>query len=1298
MRFHRFYFLTLLTGTVLSASAAEITHTVQNPLRQRWPWDLTHIEVPAAQAEDLTIAELSGHIRPVQIETLSRNGESVSRAWFVATIDQREQFTDDRGRNTEGVIREAPLTLRSGSIRPGIHRSESGPFHVIDNGTYEVRIRQSETFDEPIPFHKAPHWFGGGRVKGQSEWDGRAWFDGDALVSGIRTEILQEGPVFIDLSVTYDFVAETDGTTPALPLDLGKQTHTWEPNTPPREDIPKLDHAYELRIRLVMGAPWIEVNERYHLPRSEAAGPFGVHQHWINWGEPADAPDVPGFSPEDQMPVDTVTWVRWFLYDQFGGNVTQHYVPARPRDDQRGRPFALLRPRWNQGGGGAQDFFLTSGGPNPDSIQHMINRPLQRALRDLNRDAERDEEKAEQKARIDAWLEIATDTTRGDRERFEAIAEVGRELEVDLNLPEPGYSGDNPAVGIVAAFPSKWVGPFPATIAAYAHDENRGRARFPLIDGERSQMHYGQRAFAICIGPRSEFTWLNDLVRRHTDWTLVALMNKYILEWDRDPELAGPNLFITRERLEELRSAYRSGAGAEAEIFAEELDAFKALRDERDELREVVSALNETRSDRSLPQEERERANKEHRERNQELRGLENRLDSPDMHILQLITDPDFSRTVEPQDAGLWLERRYQDDFLNPTSRATRNVKLYAEADLFAGGSPVGGPLHAALGYVKTDLDAWPGWHQGWSPGNPNFHTDKYMGAIYIAAAMRDHPHSDDWLQYGWANFQEDLQKVLFEPDGVGYECPGYAGYALKLQLDLARIFTNVGFTNPVTDNPLFKGSGIWHRKLITPYNERLQRRHTAPIGDTHRWDSGLGHGFGMLATFYSDEDPEFAEEMMGAWRLLTDNGLQIRNPLRTQLIDADPSIPAMDPMDMDWSSDTFHGFGAIFRNNFGTGRESFLTVKAGPTRGHYHNDELTYHFYSHGQPISLDYNCSYTPRGDHAALHNSMTFGREGTVLHNAREERVPAMEQIFSTAHKLAFAGAPEMDVFVAERKSSTVHLTPIYPEDHEFQRNYGEREVHPITHRRYISMVKQPEDSPVTDYLVVRDETVNREGQAVNIHLLSRDLTVDGNLILARGQGEMDMALYVADAADLEIDVRHWWYSDTWIIGPGDEYTIRPGESMDEWAERMKAFKAEHNVDTLPLPGWRAQYRPRDWNEPGLAWQKLLQETDGKAMIPPEGWTGPWMFGEYQQWVRLNTRPGTPVLWVLYPYPRGTEPPAFETLEDGKGVRVTVNGQTEDIFLNTDPGDTVPGQAVIRRNGQEHILLDTGTVPAL
>ena len=55
--------------------------------------------------------------------------------------------------------------------------------------------------------------------------------------------------------------------------------------------------------------------------------------------------------------------------------------------------------------------------------------------------------------------------------------------------------------------------------------------------------------------------------------------------------------------------------------------------------------------------------------------------------------------------AQLWIQRRYQDDFLNPTT-ATRWLKGgIPEADLQAGGSPFGGPWQAATGYSVRIAD-----------------------------------------------------------------------------------------------------------------------------------------------------------------------------------------------------------------------------------------------------------------------------------------------------------------------------------------------------------------------------------------------------------------------------------------------------------------------------------------------------------------------------------------------------------------------------------------------------------------
>jgi hypothetical protein len=339
----------------------------------------------------------------------------------------------------------------------------------------------------------------------------------------------------------------------------------------------------------------------------------------------------------------------------------------------------------------------------------------------------------------------------------------------------------------------------------------------------------------------------------------------------------------------------------------------------------------------------------------------------------------------------------------------------------------------------------------------------------------------------------------------------------------------------------------------------------------------------------------------------------------------------------MDWSSQAFKGFGTIMRSRFGTPRETFVTLKAGDLRGHYHNEELAYHFYGAGAPISLDYNCSYHPRGDHAALHNSITFGKEEPYTHSGTAKPVEAMEQLTATAQVKAFATTPAADMVIAERSGNALVLTPTYPDDAIFGYGYPRRDVKPITHRRTLVLVKHPEGSALEDYLVVRDDTTGEEPTQLNIHLLSREITRDGNLIRATGQWGADATVYLAKLDEAAYRVGRWFYYDENAKGPN-------GEPKDEW-------------------------------------RKTIHDTDGKALTPPADWTKSWTPGEYQQWLKIGLKPGTSATWVLYPRKRGTPEPTFATLPNG-AVRVTLAQETDEIALDGT-------QAVVRVNGKETVV---------
>ncbi|MFW6062070.1 MAG: hypothetical protein ACOC93_04605, partial [Planctomycetota bacterium] len=602
----------------------------------------------------------------------------------------------------------------------------------------------------------------------------------------------------------------------------------------------------------------------------------------------------------------------------------------------------------------------------------------------------------------------------------------------DFFVTSGGEDGDpnTPAVGFVATHPTRWFLPYQQIISAHAEGGDSARVDLPLT--------WGGRAYAVCVGPRKLFDStgkLNDLVRRHVDWTLDDQVHDYILDWQRDPSKAGPHILVTRERIEQLRSDWEAGKDTPTmDLLGEYVQTYRKMQ-------EGDVAKNE-------------------------------RIGGEELDLLKLILDEDVGQK-NPPTAQLWIGRRYQDDFLNPTTY-TRTVKDgLPKADLYAGGEPIGGPGTAALGYVFSDLDHWPGTVNGWSVGNPNFHTDKYMVALFTGAAMLDHPHAEDWIDFGRRNFRDDLDSVLLAPDGVGYECPGYSTYSLGLQFEIAQVFVNVGEGNPVAANPLFKETGRWHRKLLTPRDERFGLRHQAPIGDTHRWGGKDGKMFGRLGTFHTDADPAFAREMMGIWKLFVDQGMHVG--LMDGLIEVDQSIEPMPLEEMDWSSEAFEGFGTVFRSRFQTPRETFVSFKAGRAHGHYHNDDLSYHFYGAGEPVSLDYNCSYSPRGDHAALHNSMTFGRTKSFTHTGEDEAVEAMEQIGGRGKVLATSLTDTADVVVAERSSERLELRPWDPRNAKFHYPYPSRQVDPITHRRTLALVKHPEDSQMQDYLVVRDETI-------------------------------------------------------------------------------------------------------------------------------------------------------------------------------------------------------------------------------
>jgi hypothetical protein len=242
---------------------------------------------------------------------------------------------------------------------------------------------------------------------------------------------------------------------------------------------------------------------------------------------------------------------------------------------------------------------------------------------------------------------------------------------------------------------------------------------------------------------------------------------------------------------------------------------------------------------------------------------------------------------------------------------------------------------------------------------------------------------------------------------------------------------------------------------------------------------------------------------------------------------------------------------------------------------------------------------------------------------------------ENMDAAGELLALESADAADVAVGQVRATALRKLPRWPQEIGRAAAFPRRTLAAeVRWRRYLLLVKHAA-GPLEDYLVVRDELASAEPSALNLWVLARAVRQDGRLFYFDGQ-------LVADAV---------------------------------------VFVAAPDVDRVRLDRW--------------AWPRQ----DESSMIPQDFRTGrdPWRTGELQQHLSVGAGPGEDFLVVVYPLRQGAPVPRFQTLAEGRGVRVAVAGAAEDVYLSTDSPAQAGGQAVVRRGGQATVILKAGAVPA-
>ncbi|MGD0896713.1 MAG: hypothetical protein ABR915_02685 [Thermoguttaceae bacterium] len=382
------------------------------------------------------------------------------------------------------------------------------------------------------------------------------------------------------------------------------------------------------------------------------------------------------------------------------------------------------------------------------------------------------------------------------------------------------------------------------------------------------------------------------------------------------------------------------------------------------------------------------------------------------------------------------------------------------------GAGSVSGENHPILDLVRAqtflDPDTFGNYWLYFSPENPNFATSWWSPAYSYAAKCAGHPRFKDLAKLAEMKLREDLYHSVTLPGGAGQECPGYMAGALDhLRRNAQFCKENLGFD--LTGDPRLRAAASFILHTSHPAGDGGRRSH--PGGDTHPPGPNV---FAYANTFGVNENPaEFVTE----------------------------ELP---------------GFGVVFRNQPATPRETYLAFKSGPNRGHYHGDQLSFHYGAYGRMQLVDHHCSYKPRAGQEHMHNRVAFHTDKLPWAN-----MDGYERV------LAFKTSPDVDIAIGQVESERLRVTEKFPPEKWDTRLPQEVFDTPLKYRRTIVFLKGKD----RDYFVIRDQHVGPDVFATYcLHgygdkCEQRDRTFDFDGVSA----------FVASPKDFQVSSHDWQHAN-------------------------------------------------------------------------------------------------------------------------------------------------------------------------
>lgn len=340
--------------------------------------------------------------------------------------------------------------------------------------------------------------------------------------------------------------------------------------------------------------------------------------------------------------------------------------------------------------------------------------------------------------------------------------------------------------------------------------------------------------------------------------------------------------------------------------------------------------------------------------------------------------------------------------------------------------------------YLVPDL---MNWH--FNSRNANFEADRVDIVGTIGVTFPGNADAGHFARHARELMERSFEIYCTPGSGKWYENPAcYYLHAGKCRLNIALHLANHGWLEPAS-LPRLKDFLLWGIRLLTPrmpaeyeamrdglspaeYNRAQKVRRIAPIGDHAELGKPILDHAALLAPFYRDSDPEFADLLIWAHREAGGGGGPSgARGLFLARMDAEILTPKSEFAHR-MASRRLEGFGAVFRGHFGSEKEFFLLLKLGPGGYRYHRTEGSIILFADGKPLVYD-----GGEGGETWRHSTLSFFDTHLPL---------------ATGHVERFATLAAMDF------CQGVHPTIVRPGEPVFLSDDCHHDLVPIAFARY------------------------------------------------------------------------------------------------------------------------------------------------------------------------------------------------------------------------------------------------------